>query len=78
MTGKLYSWVNVWRPGVSGFEAEIPYVVAIVEVDEVAPIRFLGNVRGARSEDLAIGMPMQVEFVDVAEGVTLPYWRVAA
>jgi uncharacterized OB-fold protein len=74
--GLLYSWVNIWRPGVPGFEGETPYVAAIVEVDAESPIRFLGNVLGARSEDLAIGMTMQAVFQDVAAGITLPYWRV--
>lgn len=76
-TGTLYSWVNCWRAGVPGFEDEIPYVVAVVEVEPAAHVRFLGNVRDARSEELAIGMRMTAEFVDIAEGVTLPYWRMA-
>ena len=75
--GTLYSWIVVWRPGVPGFEREIPYTVAVVEVDHETPIRFLGNVIGADPSALYIGQPMVTAFVEVADGVTLPYWRAA-
>ncbi len=52
-----------------GFTEELPYAVAIVELDE-GP-RILSNIVGCAPDDVKIGMPVSVIFEDVTEDSTL-------
>lgn len=59
-TGTVYSFVVHHAPRVPG--RELPFVVALVELDE--GVRMLGQLRGVDPEAVAIGMPVEVEFLD--------------
>ncbi len=58
-----------------GFFDELPYNIAVVELDE-GP-RLNTNVTGVANESLRVGMPLVVTFEDVGEGVALPKFRPA-
>ena len=62
---------NYGRP----FRDELPYVVAIVELEE-GP-RLMTNVTGIAVEDVRIGLPVQVYFELAAEGVGVPFFHPA-
>jgi uncharacterized protein len=68
--GEVYSWTLVHRPVTAEFEP--PYAPAIVTLDE--GYQMLTNLVGVTAEDLAIGMAVQVQFHEVGEDVTLPYF----
>lgn len=68
--GKVFSFVVYHRVYHPAFEREVPYVVALVELDE-GP-RLLTNIVGVPPEKVACEMPVKVVFDDVAEGVTIP------
>jgi uncharacterized OB-fold protein len=68
--GEVYSWTLVHRPVTAEFEP--PYAPAIVTLDE--GYQMLTNLVGITAEDLAIGMAVQVQFHEVGEDVTLPYF----
>jgi uncharacterized OB-fold protein len=58
--GVLYTYTvnqREWSPGV-----EVPYVIAIVQLDEQSDLRLMTNIVGCSPEDVAIGMPVGVEF----------------
>lgn len=57
-----------------GFAADIPYVVAIIELDE-GP-RLPGNILGTPPEEVRVGMPVVVEW-EHHEDVTIPRFRIA-
>ncbi|ALG83682.1 bifunctional MaoC family dehydratase N-terminal/OB-fold nucleic acid binding domain-containing protein [Gordonia phthalatica] len=59
-TGTVYSYVVHHAPRVPG--RELPFVVALVELDE--GVRMLGQLRGVDPETVAIGQPVEVEFLD--------------
>ncbi len=61
--GTIYSYSVVQRP--QGPEFEVPYVVAIVELDE-GP-RMLTLLVDIGPEDVRIGMPVEVSFEDAGE-----------
>ncbi len=54
---------------------DVPYVVAVVELEE-GP-RLLTNLIDADPEALSIGDPVELEFIERAESVTLPVFRVS-
>ncbi|MEO9221453.1 MAG: OB-fold domain-containing protein [Mycobacteriaceae bacterium] len=60
--GTVYSYVVHHAPKVPG--RSLPFVVALVELDE--GVRMLGELRDVDRAAVAIGMPVQVEFLDFA------------
>jgi uncharacterized OB-fold protein len=69
--GRVYSYTTIWRPPDPAFAA--PYVAAIIDVDE--GYRMLANVIGCDHEEVAVGMPVAVEFHPISDTITLPYFR---
>jgi uncharacterized OB-fold protein len=57
-----------------GFAAEIPYVVAIIELEE-GP-RLPGNIVGVSPADVRVGLPVAVEW-EHHDDVTIPRFRIA-
>ena len=59
------------------FEAEAPYAIAVVELDE--GVRMMTNIHGIENtpENLVLDMPLEVCFEEVAPGHKVPYWRPA-
>jgi uncharacterized protein len=72
---KVLSYTIVHRPVSAAFKEEIPYVVALVTLDE-GPSMMTNLVRCA-PEQLAIGMPVVVTFEDWTEEISMPKFRPA-
>ena len=70
--GTLHSYAVVNRAFHPAFAAEIPYILAVVEV--ASGVRFLGRLTGTDAAGITLGMPVTAEFTDVP-GATLVYWR---
>jgi uncharacterized protein len=71
--GVVYSWTVVHRAATPVFET--PYAPAIVTLDE--GYQMLTNVIGTTTDDLRVGLPVQVDFQVVADNLWLPYFRPA-
>lgn len=71
--GTIYSFTIYRVPYHPAFKDDIPYVVAIIQLDE-GP-RLESNIIGCRVEDVRIEMPVEVAFDDVTSEVTLPKFR---
>lgn len=72
----LYTFTVIRRIVNPAFEEEVPYNVSIVQLEE-GPL-LLSNVVGVDVDDLVIGMPLDVTYDDIAEGVSLPKFKPAA
>ena len=68
--GKVFSFVTFHRVYHPAFAQEVPYVVALVELEE-GP-RLLSNIVGVPPEAVVCDMPVKVVFDDVAEDVSVP------
>jgi uncharacterized OB-fold protein len=73
--GSLYSFAVMHQP-YPGFQNDVPYNIALVELTE--GVRCLSSVVGCRNEDLVIGMPLQVDFEDLDDAISLPKFRRSA
>jgi uncharacterized OB-fold protein len=71
--GRVFSIAVMHQAAHPAFAAEAPYAVVVVELEE-GP-RVLSNVVGCPTADVAIDMPVEVTFEDVAPDVTLPKFR---
>jgi uncharacterized OB-fold protein len=61
--------VHRWEP-----EVEVPYVVAVVELDEQEALRLTTNIVGCEPSAVDVGMPVEVIF-EHADDVYLPLFR---
>ena len=68
--GTVYSWIVVHQSQHPAFNADVPYNVAIIELDE--GWHMLTNIIGCAPADVAIGMRVVVQFVPVSDTITLP------
>lgn len=75
--GTIYSFVVMHDRRVAGFEDRTPYVNVWVEPQEQPGLLLLGNLVGSPPESAAIGAAVTVTFEDIAEGVSLPQFRLA-
>lgn len=75
--GTLYSYAVVERPFHIGFLDAVPYVVALVELDEQPGLLMATNLLGVTpATPLTCGMPVEVDFEDRG-GFTFPQFRLA-
>jgi uncharacterized OB-fold protein len=73
---RVHSFVVYRRAYRPVFQERIPYVVAVVELEE-GP-RFLTQLVEVDPADVQVGEPVEVVFVPTAEGFRLPYFRPSA
>lgn len=71
-TGSIYSYTTSRLAPGPDFEGEVPYVVALIELDE--GIRMMSNVVDVEPEGVRCGDRVEVVFRDV-EGQILPQFR---
>jgi hypothetical protein len=71
--GRLYSWTVTHQPLVPGFAEDVPYAVAVVELEE--GVRLVSGLRGVALDELAIGLPLEVAFERPSQSVGLHYFR---
>lgn len=75
--GTVYTYSIVHRQPHPSFKDDVPYVVAVVEVDGA---RIATNLVGVDPdpEKIKVGMAVEVTFEDVTSEVTLPKFRPAS
>ena len=71
--GHVYSWVVVHQRYSEAFEGDLPYNVAIVELEE-GP-RLLTNLVEIENDTIRPELPVEVVWEDVTEEVTLPKFK---
>jgi uncharacterized OB-fold protein len=64
-------------PPAPGVDYSTPYPVVTVELEEQAGLRFTSTVVGAANDDIVIGAPVTLDWID-REGVPVPAFRLAA
>jgi uncharacterized OB-fold protein len=68
--GRIWSWIVMWQRYFRAFEAEIPYNVAYVTLEE-GP-RLMTNIVGVENDAIHCDMPVVVVFEDVTAEISLP------
>ncbi len=74
-TGSIYSFTIARRGAGPAFQADAPYVVAVVQLDE-GP-RMMTNIVGCPPDDVRIGQRVTVAYEDVTPEISLPKFRLA-
>ncbi len=71
--GTVYSWIVVHQSQHPAFNADVPYNVAIIELEE-GP-RLHTNIIECPNDQIHIGMPVEVAFVRVSDDTALVKFR---
>ena len=71
--GAVYSWIVIHPSQHPAFNAEVPYNVAIIELEE-GP-RLHTNIIGCPNDRIYIGMPVEVVFEKVSDDTALVKFR---
>jgi hypothetical protein len=60
------------QKSVAGFEEAVPYLTALVELDEQPMLLMVTNLPGVAPEDVSIGLRVKVTFEALEDGNMLP------
>lgn len=74
--GRLHTYVINHKPA-KGFEERVPYVIAVVELEEGPRMMTNLDIADPTPEALRIDMPLEVAFRSVTDQVALPVFRPA-
>ncbi len=73
--GKVYSYTVSFRPPTEAFLEDLPYNIAIIELEE--GVRIMSNIVECDNDNLTIGMPVEAVFEDITPEITLPRFKPA-
>lgn len=73
--GTIFSYVVFRKAYHPAYQDEIPYVVAIIQLDE-GP-RMESNIIDVDVNEIKIGMPVKLFFEDVTDEISLPKFKIA-
>jgi uncharacterized OB-fold protein len=71
--GTIYSHSTVYRAPSRPFEPDVPYIVALVDLDEGC--RLVTNIVDVSPRDVRVGMPVEVVFDRITPEISLPKFR---
>ncbi|MEY2524010.1 MAG: uncharacterized protein QOJ66_2575 [Ilumatobacteraceae bacterium] len=77
-TGELFTYTVIHHPIIPELRESVPYVIGVVSLDDAAPARLVANVVDVTIAELEIGMPLNVVWEPVREGVVIPRFGPAA
>jgi uncharacterized OB-fold protein len=69
----VYSFTICDPPVLPAFAAKVPYNVVVVELDEGPFI--VSNLVDCENEEITVGMPVEVCFVEIDDALTVPQFR---
>lgn len=75
-TGTIASFTVCYPPVLPAFADRVPYNAVVVQLDE-GPF-LVSNLVDVDNDEIAVGLPVEVTFVDLDDEVTLPQFRIVA
>ncbi|MGH3097278.1 MAG: Zn-ribbon domain-containing OB-fold protein [Streptosporangiales bacterium] len=73
--GSVHTFTVIHRNDAPGFADELPYVFAILQLDE--GVRMAGNIFNVDPAEVRIGMPVRVCFDRATPELAIPQWQPA-
>jgi uncharacterized OB-fold protein len=70
--GSIRSWAVVHDSFLPGFDADLPFVLVDVELDEQSDLRMIGRLLDGPSVALQVGDRVSVAFEDLDDTVSIP------
>ena len=74
--GTVWTFTETRQNRTPGFEEEIPYVLALVELEE--GVKMFTNIIECDPREVKIGMAVEVTFIQANQQISIPYFKPAA
>jgi uncharacterized OB-fold protein len=71
--GEVYTYTLVHRPIAAG--QELPFVIAVVALEDAGGVRMISNLVGVDPDDVAIGLPVELVWEDMSADLAIPRFR---
>ncbi len=71
--GKIYTYAVYHQAYHPGFESEVPYITAVIELED-GP-HFLSNIIGCEPDEVECDMPVEVAWEDITREFSLPKFK---
>ena len=71
--GTVWTFTVTYQNRTPGFVEDVPYVLALVELEE--GVRMFTNVIECDPREVTIGIPVEVTFVRATDQVSVPYFK---
>jgi hypothetical protein len=75
--GTLYSFTQTIKAFHPFFVDRVPYIVAVVELEEQPGLRLVTNLVHVSESDVRFGMPVVAEFEDLSPDLAIPVFTPA-
>jgi uncharacterized OB-fold protein len=75
--GHVQSWTRLRQAFLPGFEADLPFLLVDVQLDDAPGVRMIGRLLDGPDAPLRIGAAVSVGFEDIAPKVAVPAFRLA-
>ena len=76
--GTVRSWTVIRQSFLPGFDSDLPFMLVDVELAEQPELRMIGRLLDGPSAPVRIGAPVTSAFEDLADGVSVPAFTLAA
>jgi uncharacterized OB-fold protein len=70
--GTVYSWTETYKAFHPFFVDRVPYVVAVIALEEQPGLHLLSNLPGIAYDDVRFDMPVEVQFQELSPELTIP------
>jgi uncharacterized OB-fold protein len=74
--GTVHTFSIVRQNFAAGFREEVPYAVAMVELEE--GVQMMGNITDCELERVRIGLPVEAWALEIDDDLAIPFWRPAS
>ena len=71
--GTVWTYTVTYQNRTQGFAQEVPYVLALVELEE--GVRMFSNIVECNPRDVTVGMPVEVTFVQATDRISVPFFK---
>ena len=71
--GTVWTFTVTYQNGTPGFAEDVPYVLALVELEE--GVRMFTNIVECNPRSVTIGMPVEVTFSQATNQISVPYFK---
>lgn len=75
--GSIYSFTVIRRAPSAAFKPDLPYVLALVELEDSGGVRMMSNVVDCDPDGVRVDMKVELLFDDVTAEISLPKFRPA-
>jgi len=66
--GEIHAFIRVFQPAIPGYRDQLPYTVALVELDEQRGLRLPGRIVGIDPAKVTVGQRVKAEITDLPGG----------